>query len=144
MITISNIRLVDKNDYDEVWAIVRKNKDNDFKQVVELAPSKELFSWYYQHRDEWNKELFIEEYYPRFIEEFTQEGKNKLKELRQLDKENKNICLVCFCFDETMCHRSIIAGILQGMGCNVKTDTGNDYSLYYKDFLKIHGKKKGN
>lgn len=142
MIYIKNIHNAKLEDYDEICAIVRSIKSNSIKQVPELAPSKGLFYWYYNHKNEWNFDLFKNIYYPRFIREFTQEGKDTLKKLRLLDREGKKICLVCFCFDETTCHRSIIAGILQGMKCNVITDTGNDYSSYYEDFLKIHGKRR--
>ena len=36
-------------------------------------------------------------------------------------------------------HRSILAGLLQGVGCNVKTEHGTDYSIYYKMLMELQG-----
>lgn len=144
MITIASIREIKSTEYDEVWAIVRNLKNGNYNVVSELAPSQSLYSWFYQTKQagNWNQEMFDTIYVPRFIDEFTKAGKDRLKELRALDKAGKNIALFCYCTDEKMCHRSIIAGILQGMGCNVNIE--NDYSFYYKMFLQKHGKVRKN
>ena len=42
----------------------------------------------------------------------------------------KRICLVCFCDEEGLCHRSIVGGMLQGAGLEVK-GLMRDYSYYY-------------
>lgn len=143
MITIASIREISPN-YDLVYGIVRslKNKPDYVTQVPELAPSSGLYSWYLKTKDEgnWNESTFNSIYVPRFINELTQESKSKLKEIGGLDKQGKNILLFCFCPNEKLCHRSIIAGILQGMKCNVNISI--DYSYYYDMFLKVHGKHK--
>lgn len=120
---------------DEVWAIVRSDKrvPSWMKHVPELSPSWELFKQYLTWRDcgHWNKDTFEREYVPRFLDEFKNGDSDllcTLAYLKELDQSGKNIWLVCFCADETMCHRSIVAGILQGLGFNV---AGNDYSKYY-------------
>lgn len=145
MITITNIRNKNLNskNFDQIWSIVRSNKNLNFTQVPELAPSTELFKYYLNMSklNQFDDVAFNEVYVPQFIDEFTTVGKNLLKYLRQLDMAGKNIALVCYCADESKCHRSIIAGILQGMKVNVTTDTEADYSHYYEQFLKVHGKK---
>ncbi|WP_155957648.1 hypothetical protein [Eubacterium sp. 14-2] len=57
------------------------------------------------------------------------EPQRKISELVELDKQGKRICLVCFCLDETLCHRSIIAGILQCTGIQIQGVKRN-YSKY--------------
>lgn len=42
--------------------------------------------------------------------------------------------LACFCGDETLCHRSIVAGLLQGAGADVRLASGADYSRYFEAF----------
>lgn len=157
MIAVKGIRQLRKADsYDEVWAIVRslKNPIAGVKQVTALSPSRELF-WKYlelERQKQWNAKSFREIYVPQFLAEMASDPENYsaenprkwLNELYRLDKAGKNICLVCFCEDETLCHRSIVAGLLQGAGCNVQTEIGNDYSAYYTEYLKLRKEKKAN
>lgn len=139
MIEIRNIENVKETDnFDFVFAIVRKIKDCPpwMIQLSALSPVEELLNHYIYLRDaeKWNEETFQKEYVPAFMKQIlenVQNIKEHLSKLRDWDKEGKNICLVCFCEDETICHRSIIAGILQGMGCHVRTETGRDYSHYF-------------
>lgn len=143
MIEIKCINDIDYEKYDEVWAIVRlmKNKSKKIKQVIELAPSSDLFTFFRKSKKIglWNERTFQNEYVPKFLEDIckNQNSKDKLNELYNLDRKGKNICLVCFCPDETMCHRSIVAGLLQGAGCNVKLPSNADYSFYYKQYKRI-------
>lgn len=143
MITIANIRNAKPNEYDEIWAIVRSLKGNSsyLKQIQQLSPSINLFFKYRKWATEgqWNKEKFDNYYVPQFLKEIhgSIEARNKLNQLCRLDRENKQICLVCFCNNEEMCHRSIIAGLLQGAGYNVITEMNNDYSKYYQMYKNI-------
>lgn len=136
MIRITNISHADRS-FDENWAIVRsmKNKSDWIKQVTELSPSTDLFFKYRKlaENGNWNKDSFADIYVPQFISELKTNtaARDMLNYLYEQDKLGKNICLVCFCTDETLCHRSIIAGILRGGGANVVTDTNNDYSEYF-------------
>lgn len=67
---------------------------------------------------------------PVFLKEIQNSAaRKKLAELIDLDKQGKRICLACFCPDETLCHRSIVAGILQDKGIHVYGVRG-DYSQY--------------
>ena len=137
MIKVTRISNADKS-FDENWAIVRKMKSSSdwLKQVPELSPSPDLFSKFLDLKSagNWNKTTFQGVYVPQFISELKKNvvAREKLNYLYTQDKAGKGICLVCFCTDESLCHRSIIAGILAGGGCCVQTDTGLDYSHYYE------------
>lgn len=87
----------------------------------------------------WRESSFRDIYVPQFLQEarHSQETANLLNLMWQKDHDGANIALACFCPDETLCHRSIIAGLLQGAGANIQTDTGNDYSHYYQMYLSI-------
>lgn len=141
MIKITNIKKAVRS-ADENWAIVRslRNKTDWIKQVTALSPSTDLFYRYLRLRNagKWNKNSFQEIYVPQFLRELraNEEAEKMLQYLCEQDKLGKTIVLVCFCTDESECHRSIIAGILSGMGCNVVTDTGKTYDHYYEMFQK--------
>ena len=73
-----------------------------------------------------------------FLSEMRQKpAKEKLNELYKADRAGKNIALVCFCLDEQLCHRSIVAGLLQGVGCHVNMRSNKDYSHYYNLFRSM-------
>lgn len=104
--------------------------------VDELSPSKDLYTFYLSCKDRgtWDYNTFTKRYVPRFIYEMSsqQDSKNKLNELWSLDRQGKVILLVCACQEEHLCHRSIIAGLLHGVGCNVVSAFGTDISQYDK------------
>ena len=144
MIYIKSIRNVKYDDHDEVWAIVRKWKDRDnanIKHVPELSPSCQLLNEYLNARDNGNfgERYFQTSYVPTFINEIfnNKNARTRLNELVKLDKAGKNICLVCFCQDESLCHRSIIAGLLMGCGCNVMTELP-DQSIAKHEYIKYY------
>ena len=140
MIRITRINNADKS-YDEVWAIVRslKSRSDWIKQVTDLSPSPELFSTYRTlvNTNSWDINSYRNLYVSRFILDLQTNptAREKLAYLYDQDRLGKKICLVCFCPDEEMCHRSIIGGILQGSGCNVVMDTDRDYSHYFKMYM---------
>ena len=135
MIEIKNIREVKSTDgYDEVWAIVRsmKSQTSWIKQVPELSPSEDLFFKYLslKRRGEWGEDAFANIYLPQFLKEMQDnEAKKKLAYLFDADKTGKRIALLCFCPEEKLCHRSIIAGLLQGAGAEVKAQA--NYGRYF-------------
>lgn len=133
MITVTNIKNINYESYDEVWGIVRSFRNpGKMKHVPELSPSWDLFKKYLALRDagKWNKTAFQNIYVPVFLKEIqSAAARRKLKELIDLDKQGKRICAACFCPDEMTCHRSIIAGILQHSGIQVYGVHG-DYSQY--------------
>lgn len=145
MITITNIRFVRKGQYDETLAIVRsyKSKSDWIFQKEILSPSWDLFKKYRRMAEQgiWGKDTFQNIYVPQFLQEMhSNAAKKELNRLYLSDKAGKNIALTCFCPDESLCHRSIIAGLLQGAGCQVQTETGRDYSAYYRQYLAVANK----
>lgn len=133
MITITNTRNINYEDYDEVWAIVRSIKNpGKMKYVTELSLSWNLFKTYLALRDagKWNKTVFQNIYVPVFLQEMQNTAaRNKIADLIELDRQGKRICLACFCPDEAMCHRSIVAGILKHSGILIH-GIHADYSKY--------------
>lgn len=146
------------SEYDEIWFIVRSLKTLPMvfgvktMQVLGLAPSEELFYKFlgWKKNNEWNEETFEKYYVPRFLWEMQSEvAINTLKSLYELGKE-KDILLVCYCKEEKMCHRSIVAGILQGMSNEQeplerikivgKDFPCDDYSGYYEQYKKLNNK----
>lgn len=102
------------------------------KHVPVLSPSWNLFKTYLNLRDarKWNTKSFSDVYVPTFLREMRSKiVRKKLTELIELDRRGKHICLACFCPDESLCHRSIIAGILQNAGVLVR-GVHADYSRY--------------
>lgn len=145
MITIGNLYEDGRDDSLKRYAIVRTIKSNqNFYDVQEslLSPSMPLLKLVINLRNNgnWNKETFNRYYVPNFLYEM--KAKNKRNKLTEIYKEglNSNIILLCHCPEEELCHRSIIAGFLQGAA----KETGielvnckNDYSEYYNMFRKL-------
>lgn len=107
--------------------------------VDDLAPSRELYTFYLSCKDRgtWGHETFYMDYVPKFIHEmsYQEDSRDKLNELYRLDKQGKTVLLVCACQEENVCHRSILAGLLHGAGCNVISSFGTDiskYDVYYE------------
>lgn len=158
MIIIGSFSDIKPMEYDEIWIIVRSLKDKSIltrytnsRHIPELSPSTELFNCYlsWKRDGHWNKDMFETGYVPRFIVEmFEKPAKDKLNELYFKDKAGKNILLVCFCSTEEKCHRSIVGGLLQGVGVPVMSCNQPyfvDYSYYYKMYKEkyefIYGKQ---
>lgn len=130
---------------DETWAIVRSMRrlDPRVTQVPPLAPTRELTQrvTLLKRVGHWDRAAFDDVYAPQFVH-YIARDRCSLEALSKLMAfaadprgETFDVSLVCFCADETMCHRAIIGGILQGMGASVEFPTGADYSRYYKIFL---------
>ena len=150
MITICSIRDAKPEEHDETWAIVRsyKNVSPKVRQVAELSPSWDLFSKYrgFVSENRWGVEAFEGTYLPQFINEIRSGSARELIDgLCEADREGRDICLFCYCADESLCHRSIIVGILQGYGCDVR-GVSRDYSRYFNMYTnkEEYGKEMGN
>lgn len=138
--TVTTVQKIKPEQYDNVYAIVRsmRRPKKGVTQLQALSPSMSLLRDYnrWKNNGEWNREKFEQEYLPRFIEEMKQpEARKALNKLYKELKDGKNIALTCFCGDESLCHRSIIAGILQGLGVDIATEGGADYSRYYEMYF---------
>ena len=127
MVRVTRISNVHKGEYDYVYAMVRYMRFSEWIiQVPELSPSTELFAYFRQSKNNgtWNKYTFDNYYKPKFIDQINNDPRalEKLNEIINLDKEGKSIALVCFCKDEDICHRSIIADMLKDNGVEVIMD----------------------
>lgn len=135
MIKVGNVSEINEYQYDENWLIVRKpDKIPAFvKHEPLLSPSPELFRKYREayHAGLFNQEFFDQVYVPQFFKELS-ENAEAMAVLGRLVKESrsKDIFLACYCDTESMCHRSIIGGILLGMGANI--DTLSEYQKYFE------------
>lgn len=146
MIRIGNYLELDEKKYDENWMIVRKPDEMpEFaKHVPALSPSPELFRKYRAayHEGKFNQKFFDEVYVPQFLMELSEneEAMNMLQMLVEIS-DKKDIFLACYCEVETMCHRSIIAGVLLGMGAVI--DTKEDYIKYATKLRDISARHTG-
>ena len=153
MITLGSFKDIDPQEYDEIWLIVRSLKDrsiltryNNVRHVPELSPSSELFAKYleWKRSGAWDQFRFENGYVPTFLVEMCHPiPRDYLNELYLKDKAGKKILLVCFCPDEYMCHRSIVGGLLQGVGTPVVSTVAPffvDYSKYYTLYKSIKEK----
>lgn len=127
MVRVTRISNIHKGEYDFVYALVRYMRFSEWIiHVPELSPSVELFTYFRQSKNNgtWGKDTFDNYYKPKFIDQINNDPRalEKLNEIINLDKEGKSIALVCFCKDEDICHRSIIADMLKDNGVNVIMD----------------------
>lgn len=138
MIDVKVISDVKYEDYDVVYAIVRsmKYKSNKIIQVPELSPSKELFFEYLKLKKakNWNKETFEKIYVPQFLKEMKEKKATDWLNKIYIEGKQKRICLVCFCPQEELCHRTIVQGLLQGVKANISLE--KDYRKYYEMYVK--------
>ncbi|MBI3725761.1 DUF488 family protein [bacterium] len=71
----------------------------------DLAPSVELMRGFLKGRIPWAA------YRKRYVAE-VREREEKLEEIRRRSSEGETITLLCWCHDETRCHRSLLRGLL--------------------------------
>lgn len=132
MVTVRQLSKINYNEYDEIWAIVRSLKyDNpNIRQVPELSPAWGLFNQHLRMKEDgiWNKDTFESIYVPQFLKYMR--GREQQALMNELFNTKKHICLVCFCPEEELCHRSIVGGMLQGAGLEVG-GLSRDYSHYF-------------
>lgn len=142
MIRIDRISNVNPADFDICYAIVRsmKNPSKNFQQLAALSPSWTLFKGYRNlvEAHQWNQGSFDRYYVPTFLQEMkSPEARAELNRLYWAsERDNQKIALVCFCTQESLCHRSIIGGMLQGAGAYVEFENGcmRDYRSYYEAY----------
>ena len=137
MIDLINMRAVGRKQYDDVWIIARSVRScpSGARVVNDLSPSWDLVKKYWGWRDsgQWNAQTFANKYLPQFLNELNgnSRAKNLMNDLYRMDKQGKRVALVCYCGDESLCHRSIVGGILAYNGVSVHaTKDINDYLKY--------------
>lgn len=106
------------------------------RQVKELAPSDELFKAYRNavHRGIFTSEWFENIYVPKFLQDLSTNQKAKII-LENLCKNSfeQNVLIGCFCQEARLCHRTIVANTLYGMGADIRGYDGRwkcQYNLY--------------
>lgn len=121
--------------WDVKYMIVRSYRSHraGFKHLPVLSPSSDLFYEYRALYDAhaWNKDSFNKTYVPKFLKEMHEQNAMDMLNTIYAMSFTNNIALCCYCKDESLCHRSIIAGLLQGAGAPVQTSSGKDYSKYW-------------
>lgn len=129
-------------DYDENWLIVRSVKQvpRNAVQVSALSPSTSLFYKYLDAKKagRFDGAWFQSVYVPTFLREViaNQDARSLLNQL-YAESRRKSILLACFCPNEALCHRSVIAGLLLGAGADI--DCNPSYRKYfdlYKSMLR--------
>lgn len=142
MIIICSLDNIQHVEADEVWIVMRSIRNlppgilHDPKTRIcqELSPSLKLLNWTLQQKKmfAFTQEVFDKKYVPQFLEEMrTIEAKNVLNQL-YVENKTKRIALVCSCKTERICHRSILAGLFIGAGCEVTNEFGQDLKKYEK------------
>lgn len=143
MITVCKISDVHRGEYDRVYCIMRyfHGGCNWIIHNPSLAPSSKIFSAYRRAKEEgrWDEDYFKSNYVGAFLQEMLSDEARVALQYHAAEGDKKNIALVCCCPDESMCHRSIIAGLLKGMGADVRTESGRDYLEYYQQYLRMGG-----
>lgn len=73
---------------------------------------------------------------PAFLRQMVadQEAQRLLNQLYR-SSFSKDILLACFCPNESLCHRSILASLLLGAGAQI--DCKQEYARYYKMYANI-------
>lgn len=151
MVTIGTIwqaKQIALNPNTKAIAIVRSLRSGyeGVEQWQELSPSVGLLSTFCEWKKDprwsqkgYQKEKFRMEYVPEFLRQIRNDpaAHDALVRIWQMDHDGANVFLACFCSDEELCHRSIVAGLLSGIGVRVATRTGRDYIEYYDQFRKL-------
>lgn len=139
-IYITNLRNISNVNAEAKFAIIRSYRRPIFgvQQLAALSPTTELFHKYLRLRDagQWNARAFATEYVPDFIRDTicSDAAKYAIDNLVKMRQLNINIALGCVCDNETICHRTIVGGILEGYGLDVIYDSGRSYR-FYNDLL---------
>lgn len=144
MIFIGNIRELRPGAFDSAYAIMRFYKPSStgwIKHLPVLSPDVALFRTFraLQDKGEWNEEAFQKVYVPRFLSQMTSDptAADALNDLFRRSKSGESIGLCCTCISEKSCHRSIIAGLLQGAGADIHLASGRDFSAYFEQYKAL-------
>lgn len=145
MIQISNFKDADVNRYDYcINIMLSKNFTKPgMLHFQQLAPRPELFKLYQKLKaaGEWSTTTFNDLYVPIFLERLcSEESRERLNWLYWMSTRNgASIQLCCSCYDEDICHRSIVGGVLEGVGATVLYQTPTSYIDYYLMYKEKRG-----
>ncbi len=104
--------------------VARKDMEGINEKIIELAPSKELFNWYWTHKEETNWFDYYKREYKAQVIARDKKARKILMEVRDRVLAGENICLLCFCRKSNKCHRGILGEIFKHCGLEV-IDTDN-------------------
>lgn len=110
---LSHARQVPKDNNNLFLTTRSKRNSNGIYHFPGLAPSQELFNKYHQVWKGNPPELWWYAYREQYLRELQQPYIDYLR--TGLDA-NQNITLMCFCGDETHCHRSLLKEIFTNLG----------------------------
>ena len=132
MIYFRNINDIEDYSGKEIWLIMRSVTGNlekiaklpNVHVVPELAPSEKLYTDFllWKKKLDWGQEKFDNEYTPRFIYQLSTDKKAQLKLLELCKRKDNSIYLCCACEREQMCHRIIIARLLDQWGIPIDVE----------------------
>ena len=111
--------------YDEMWTVMcspTKGLKKRTENHPELAPSPELFQQFLSAKRKGGdiKLFFQNEFEDTFLHELAErEEARKSFEYLFNNRNNKDIILMCSCAKDSICHRSILRGILAGAAASV-------------------------
>lgn len=145
---IGSVRDTQLTNYDEIWGTVRSlsqsikqslDKNGKLIEKSSLSPSSQLLNKYLSLKDNnnWNEQTFASEYVPQYLYEQASNPQAVSDMVSLINESEKSISAFCYCGNESICHRSIIAGIVQGAGKNVE-GVAKDYSTYYNQFNDVY------
>lgn len=139
-----NSYLRHKENYSEGIYIVRSigntRLDESESNMIELSPDQRLFRKFINYRTKYG--FHQSEFDSWYLDDFLQSAVRNPEFVKDIDKlvdkslnqlPGEDAALICFCPNEIMCHRSIIGGILKGVGAEI--DCSDDYIKYYYKFL---------
>ena len=111
--------------YDEMWNIMlypTQGLQFVTSHHPELAPSQDIYNHYQELKKcgQWTQWSFENWYVPAFLKEIASRP-SAVQSLNYLfnHRFDKEIILLCACPKDSMCHRSIIRGMLAGACCHV-------------------------
>lgn len=121
-----------------------QSKSSDTVHLRQLAPHEMLYHKYlrYCKNGTWDKEAFDSFFVDRYVTEtlFNALGLSNLSMLLRLYRHGVKIVIACDCADEETCHRTIIGGFLEGLGCEVHYRQNQSYIHHfykYKEKLNV-------
>lgn len=116
--SLSKMKVVPKDNNYFFLTTRGTRKIEGVRQLSELAPSPSLFKKY---TNEWKgtpPELWWDKYQEQYLKELSDVSINKV-----IDGLNRglNATLMCFCGDESCCHRSLLKMKFKELGYEVKS-----------------------
>lgn len=142
MIKVTNVKNADPVN-NACLVIMRSNRfvPDGAIWVPDLAPTWDLFNKFQELKKtgQWSKETFDNVYVPQFMRDIqSKKSRDWLNKLYYWDiTQEKGVQICCTCLLESMCHRVLVGGILEGVGCRVMYDVGDSYIKYYQMFKEL-------